>query len=488
MNRKKFITKLSLGSGAIALAPVLSGCDLEEITVFDEFTLPLQFPNLIEDANFSITATNQEYKIGNEFQVSGFQFNRSYPAPTIKSRKGNAINVQFNNEIGQDSVIHWHGLVVPPEMDGHPRNVISSGSYNYQFMINQRAGTYWYHPHPHRLTGEQVYKGLAGFFIVEDDEEASLNLPEDEFEIPLLIQDRRISSSGEIIYNPSMPEQMMTGFLGDQILINGVPTPYHNVKKGTYRLRILNGSNARIYNIAFQNETPFTVIGSDGGLLPKAVDVNSLLLAPGERSDILVDFSRFSVKTASLQSLTFELPSGGGMMNGMGNMMGSGGHEQGSGFSLMEFRIADENIDTSFTLPYRLSESTFPDLNDAETTRRISLNMQMMQGHTINGKQFEMDRVDQQVKQGSTEIWEFVNESNTPHPMHIHAVQFKVIERTGNRGLTAAETGWKDTVLVMPGETVKAIMKFDAPKGVYVFHCHNLEHEDSGMMANFEII
>lgn len=487
MERRSFLTKITLGTGAMFLAPVFNGCEPEPIVTPGKFELPLKLPNLIEANNFSVTAARQEYSIGTDLWVAGFQFNGSYPAPTIKGRKGDAINVQFNNELGQDSIIHWHGLIVSPEMDGLPRNVISTGSYEYQFTINQRAGTYWYHPHPHRLTGEQVYKGLAGFFVVEDEEEALLDLPKGEFEIPLLIQDRRISSSGEIIYNPTMPEQMMTGFLGDQILINGVPAPYHNVKSGIYRLRILNGSNARIYNIAFQNETPFTVIGSDGGLLPKAIDINSLLLAPGERVDILIDFSKFNEEKSTLLSLPFDLPSMGGMMSGMGNMMGTSGSEQGAFFSLMEFRITNESVDHSIELPDRLSVSNFPEEKEAQLRRQIDLNMQMMEGHTINGKQFEMDRVDVQVNQGSTEIWEFVNESNVPHPMHIHAVQFKVIERTGDRGLLPTETGWKDTVLVMPRETVKVLMKFDAPKGVYVFHCHNLEHEDSGMMANFEI-
>ena len=175
-------------------------------------------------------------------------------------------------------------------------------------------------------------------------------------------------------------------------------------------------------------------------------------------------------------------------MNGMGNMMGGNGPEQGIGFKLMEFRINNESIENDIELPKELSTLNFPEENDAVLRRQIDLNMQMMEGHTINGKQFEMNRVDIQVKQGDTEIWEFVNDTRTPHPMHIHAAQFKVLGRSGNRGILPHETGWKDTVLVMPEETVQVIMKFDSPKGLYVFHCHNLEHEDNGMMANFEII
>jgi FtsP/CotA-like multicopper oxidase with cupredoxin domain len=173
-------------------------------------------------------------------------------------------------------------------------------------------------------------------------------------------------------------------------------------------------------------------------------------------------------------------------MMGMQNMMGSN-FEQGTGFSIMEFRITKSDTYTSFELPKQLSKVEFPKESDATTNRPIQLDMQMGQGHTINGRLFEMERVDVTVNQGDTEIWEFINNSNVPHPMHVHAVQFKVLERSGNRGLLPTETGWKDTVLVMPGERVKVIMKFDAQKGLYVFHCHNLEHEDAGMMANFQI-
>ena len=175
------------------------------------------------------------------------------------------------------------------------------------------------------------------------------------------------------------------------------------------------------------------------------------------------------------------------MMNGMGNMMGGSSPEQGASFKLMEFKIIDERVGSIPELPKELSVSTFPEEKDAALRRQIDLNMQMMKGHTINGKQFEMNRVDLQVKQGQIEIWEFINDTPTPHPMHIHAIQFKVLDRSGSRGILPHETGWKDTVLVMPGEHVRVIMKFDAPKGMYVFHCHNLEHEDSGMMANYEI-
>lgn len=488
MKRKHFLRRVGLGTGVLAMSPWLTSClSVSESKPEGAISNKLPLPGEISKRSFDLSAAPAEIQLSESINLSGFQFNSTVPGPTIRHTRGSELNIRFNNEIGQESIIHWHGLIVPPEMDGHPKDVISSGSYDYQFNLNQRAGTYWYHPHPHRITGEQVYRGLAGLLIIEDEEEKALNLPGGDYEIPLVIQDRRVSETGQVIYNPSMPERMMTGFLGDTILMNGAPFPYHEVEPGVYRLRILNGSNARIYNIAFQNDLPFTVIGTDGGLLPEPIEANELLMAPGERADILVDFSEEATSSIQLISKPFDVPSGGGMM-GMQNMMGSDGPEQGAGFTLMEFRVSDTSSQDAVALPTQLTEANFPEASSADRSRQIRLAMEMMTGHTINGRLFEMERVDERVEQGNTEIWEFVNNSNVPHPMHVHAVQFKVLDRSGTRGLTPTESGWKDTVLVMPGETVRVIMKFDALKGMYVFHCHNLEHEDNGMMANLEIV
>lgn len=488
MNRKQFLRKAGLGTGALAITPWLTSCiSFSESGPQGAFKNKLPLPGEISERSFDLSASQAELQLSESLNLSGFQFNGSVPGPTIRHNRGSELDIRFSNDIGQESIIHWHGLIVPPDMDGHPKDAFTSGTYDYQFGLNQRAGTYWYHPHPHRITGEQVYRGLAGFFIIEDEQEKALNLPGGTYEIPLVIQDRRVSETGQVIYDPSMPERIMTGFLGDTILVNGAPSPYHEVEPGTYRLRILNGSNARIYNIAFQNDIPFTVIGTDGGLLPEAIEASELLMAPGERADILVDFSDEANSSLQLISKSFDMPSGGGMM-GMQNMMGSDGPEQGAGFTLIEFKIGETSSQDPVNLPTQLTEVNFPDESSADRTRQIRLDMEMMSGHTINGRQFEMERVDERVEQGSTEIWEFVNNSNVPHPMHVHAVQFKVLDRSGTRGLTPTESGWKDTVLVMPEETVRVIMKFDAQKGLYVFHCHNLEHEDNGMMANLEIV
>lgn len=486
MDRKAFL-KYAGASAGLWLAPsVVTSCMNGGTDKLDGYRYPLQLPDTLDSDQ--LRASRGNLTIAEQYTLDGFQFNGSLPGPTIRLEKGERFQVKFQNDIGQDSIINWHGMIVPPEMDGHPKDVIAEGSYSYDFKINQRAGTYWYHPHPHKITGPQVYRGLAGFFIVADDEEEALSLPSGEFELPLVIQDRKIDSSGTIYYDPSMPERMMTGYLGDHILVNGVPNPYYEVQPRPHRLRLLNGSNARIYNIAFRNGNTFTVIGSDGGLLPRPVETPELLMAPGERADILIDFSNgFGGNSAELISKSFSMPSNGGMMENMSQMMGSG-TEQGSEFPLMEFRIENApGTSSPIDLPQQLSDISFPSREDARRTRRIELDMEMMRGHTINGRLFEMLRVDEEITRGDTEIWEFINNSAVPHPMHIHAVQFKVLSRTGNRDLIPTESGWKDTVLVMPGEEVRIIVTFEAPKGLYVFHCHNLEHEDGGMMANLEI-
>jgi blue copper oxidase len=276
--------------------------------------------------------------------------------------------------------------------------------------------------------------------------------------------------------------------MGSNILVNGVYSPFKDVKTRNYRLRVLNGSNGRIYNLALSNGVSFSVIGSDGGLLPSPRTVSSLLLGPGERADLIVDFSNYAIGTELfLESKTF-----------------SAGATQGTqSFKIMKFKVTQKDKD-SYTLPATLSAINSISKGNAMKTRSFDIsnggmgNMggmgnggMMMKGmHRINNKVYDHSRIDETVQSGSTEIWVFDNSlGNEPHPMHIHALQFQVLERSGGRnGLIPTEGGWKDTVLLLPGEKVSVIMTFGQNKGKYVLHCHNLEHEDDGMMLQFEII
>ncbi len=412
----------------------------------------------------------------------------SYLGPTLHLKKGQKVRIEFTNELPEVSIIHWHGLHVPADMDGHPQYAIKKGeTYYYEFEVLNRAGTYWYHPHPHGRTGPQVYAGMAGFFIVSDDEETALDLPTGDYDIPLVLQDRTFDDNGQLVYDDGGMMGQMSGFLGDELLVNGQPDFTIPVAARAYRLRFLNGSNSRMYKLGWSDGTPFTVIGTDGGLLEKPVERPYLTLAPAERLDIWVDFGDRVVGTdMDLVSLPFN---------------------NGSVDSL-QFPILTVNINRSATdnvvLPAQLSSPAFFDLSQAEKTREVVLSMRMGSGWSLNGRQFEMTEVAEEeiIKRGSIEVWEFVNRgggggmSSLPHPMHMHGESFKVIERqTDNDGQGAWDTlregvvdeGWKDTVLVMPRQRVKVLRRFGDFTGLFLYHCHNLEHEDQGMMRNLKI-
>ncbi len=437
----------------------------------------------------------------------------TYLGPILRLRKGQRVRIYFTNEIPDKSIVHWHGMHVPWEMDGHPSYVIGKGkTYVYELDVLNRAGTYWYHPHPHGRTGPQVYMGMAGLLLVTDDEEKALGLPSGEFEIPLVLQDRLFDARRQFVYLPNGQMDRMMGFLGDTIMVNGKPNYSIDVATRPYRLRVLNGSNSRIYKLAWDDGTPMTVIGNDGGLLEKPVQKPYVVLGPGERVDIWADFSRYTVGTRlKLRSLPFIAP--GGMMGGGmgGGMMGGSSTTataipQGAEFTVLTVNVVRESKDR-VSLPERLStieKIPFGEAVNANSPRRVVLSMTPGIGWTLNGRTFEMTAVapEEVVRLNTTEVWEFHNAGGgmgmgmLPHPMHMHGEQFQVVSREVDAGGRAAwETvkdgyvneGWKDTVLVMPGERVKVIRRFADFTGLFLYHCHNLEHEDMGMMRNFEI-
>lgn len=472
--------------------------------------------------------------------------------PILRARTGQRIRIHFQNDLpaGHPSIVHWHGLTVPDDMDGHPRHAIEPGqSYVYEFEVVDRAGSYWFHPHPHEQTAVQVYNGLAGLFLVSDAEEESAGLPGGDFDIPLVLQDRVFGSGNELVYTggaPSVPaaaapaggmaghnmpgmrhsmggaepavpaammggmqgmmDQMM-GFLGARILVNGRPDFTLSAATRVYRLRLLNASNARIYKLAWSSGVPLTLIGADGGLLEKPVEKPYLVLGPGERAELWADFSGMKVGSEfTLQSQPFEgADDHGGMMGGMA--MGDA-PPQGAPLTLFRVRIARAEKET-LTLPRALS--SIPRLAasqavNAASPREIGLTLNGMQW-LINNRAFEMEAVaaDEQVRLGSTEVWEIVNKLNPgqmmdangmAHPIHIHGGQFQVLGRDVLPQLRAGwetvrdgylDEGWKDTVLVMPGERVRIAKRFDRYAGLYAYHCHNLEHESAGMMRNYRV-
>ena len=402
--------------------------------------------------------------------------NGGVPGPTIRVRRGEEFAARVQNSLGEPLVLHWHGVLAPERMDGHPRDQVATGqSYQVQFPIRQRAGTCWYHAHTDQLTAEQAYAGVAGFFIIEDPAEAAFGLPSGNHDVPLVFTDKRVSASRQLVYAPSMMD-VMSGYLGDVMLVNGTPDAWLSVDRGLYRLRLLNGSNARIYKVALNDGRPFQLIATDGGLLPALVPVTFVMLAPGQRLEVLVDFSAYAAGTSVvLKSLTFA--GGGGMM---------GGTRQGTEMDLLRFYV-DSTATGSATVPTVLQPFIPYTPTQAKRTRSFTLAMSGMT-HTINGQLFKMQRVDFSVPFGDVEIWEYRNTSTEPHPMHAHAALCQVLSRSSAASLPPEDTGWKDTVLVNPGETVRVLTRFGTHSGVFVHHCHNLEHEDSGMMQNFEVL
>ena len=408
----------------------------------------------------------------------------SYLGPIIHVQRGQKIRLTLLNELPMPTIIHWHGLHLPEEMDGHPQYAVAENeSYVYEFEVANRAGTYWYHPHPHQMTGGQVYYGLAGLFIIHDDSEAAYNLPTGEYDLPLVIQDRTFGENNQLQYVDN-GHQMMVGYWANTLLVNGQLNYQQEVATSAYRLRLLNGSNARIYKIAWSDGSPLTVIGTDGGLLDKPTLFDYVTMAPAERVDLWIDFSQDEVGASrSLQALPFD-----------------GGNSET--IDLIPFTVTEAETNP-FTLPTAFAPLAFHEAANAvnlASPRTFNFFVNHMTP-TIDGRVFEMGSVtdEETVKLDTLEVWELTNDMNQsgfPHPIHVHGLQFQVLERLVNDSNRPqwqsinegyVDAGWKDTVLLMPGERVRILLKFEDYTGTYLYHCHNLEHEDGGMMRNFQI-
>jgi FtsP/CotA-like multicopper oxidase with cupredoxin domain len=452
----------------------------------------------------------------------------SYLGPIIRVQTGQRVRVNFQNNLppGQNSIVHWHGLILPEEMDGHPRFAIEPGqTYVYEFEVINRAGMNWFHPHPDMLTGQQAYAGLAGLFIVTDPEEAALKLPSGAYEVPIVLQDRTLDANNQLLYlgskigtprNGGMggmggmgDMSSMMGFLGEQLFVNGKPNFTLAAATRVYRLRILNGSNSRIYKLGWSNGIPLTVIGTDGSLLTQPVERKYVMLAPGERIDVWADFSKLKVGTElAFNSLAFSGAENVGGSN-MGGMMNSNNAPE-LGTAMMLFKVKIDRAETeTLKLPSKLAALSLLrpiDAINAAQPRPVELSLQGMKW-VINGQLFEMTAATPQetVKLNSIEQWEIINKLNPgammdakgmAHPIHFHGVKFQVISRQVLPELAAGwktvkdgyvDEGFKDTVMVMPGERVKLLMKFEKYSGLFAYHCHTLEHEDAGMMRNYRV-
>jgi len=463
-------------------------------------------------------------------------FDGQYPGPIIEAFRGAPIEVQWENRLPAKHIFridpHIHGAMPPaPEVrtvphlhgartqsqdDGLPESWFTPATTaTYSYPNQQEAATLWYHDHAVGITRLNVYAGLSGFYLLRDSEEQSMNLPSGAYEIPLLIQDRTLGEDGQLIYAPTFDDSLElpqgvwgSEFFADVPVINGAISPYLEVEPRAYRLRVLNGANSRFFKLYLNlakhpTDVPslisFHQIGSDGGFLPRPVELQSVLLAPAERADLIVDFSGLESRTVTLSNNAAAPFPGWALFPQQNKPIDE----------LMQFRVTGPV--SSIQKPFLMARTQpFVPLNEEASikTRDFVLTDTMdaqgrSQGMRINSKGYD-EPVTEFVKLGSTEKWRFINTTDDAHPMHLHLVQFQILHRQGFSQVSLPEgtpelvgivrppapneAGWKDTAVVNPKEVLTILVRFEGYKGKYVFHCHMLEHEDNDMMRPFVVV
>ena len=436
---------------------------------FEPFRAELPLPPVLRPARrtgrtdfYTITQREGIASILPGYQTPIFGYDGVYPGPTIRARKNRRVVIRQVNALGREVNVHLHGGKVPWRDDGHPALGIPAGAAReYTYPNRQDSYTGWYHDHVHHVSAEQIYRGLAAFYLLHDDMEEDLDLPRGRHELPLMIQDKSFNQDGSLRY----ARDVNNGFLGDTILVNGAVAPRVAVERRRYRLRFLNASNARQYELSLSDGSSMTQIASDGGLLPRGLPRTSITMGPAERVDVVVDFARARP----------------GAQIVLRNLIGGGARGV-----VMRFDVARRRASEDFRVPRRLRP---PERIPApRITRTISLEQvtQPIVEWRLNGKPFDVARIDYRPRLGSTETWRFRNTTTMTYPMHVHGFSFRVIAR-GSRRAPEHERGWKDIVRVGAGETVTVQPYFSDYPGRYVFHCHVLEHGDQSMMGQMEV-
>jgi len=472
----------------------------------EPFEVPLPAPSVLKPVHtdsttdhYEVTQKARTLEILPGMKTEVWGYDGLFPGPTVEARSGRKVVIRQMNELPVPVSSHLHGGRTPPGSDGYPTDLIlpsgsgsslghdhgghtvttSDGFKDYEYPNEQRAAALWYHDHRMDFTGPQNYRGLLGMYIIRDEIEDELPLPKGEKEVPLIIADRIFNEDGSFYYpsiDPSLTGQggvigaYANGVFGDTVLVNGAPWPVMEASNTRYRFRILNASNAQVYDLALDppppGGKPFVQVGSDGGLLESPVSHDRILTSPAERFDVVVDFSRYPVGTeVTLKNLEGE----------------------GKTRDVMRFVVARKEKDESAVPDALAPRQDYPDPEAAGVTRRFEFRNGNQWGgmSTVNGKMFDPERMDASPRLDSTEVWEFVSDGE--HPIHLHLVHFKVMSRNGGEP-GPYDAGWKDTVLLRANERVRMAARFEGYRGKYVFHCHNLEHEDMMMMANFEVI
>jgi blue copper oxidase len=452
-----------------------------------------------EDVSISLIASESTQQMVPGFQTNVFRYTaniitgpastlteipNSYLGPIISVHTGDSVLVTAQNSLPSETTVHWHGLDISEDADGHPKDAFGPNeSYSYEFIVRNRAGTYWYHPHPDMMTGEQVYKGLASFFIVSDNAEQALDLPRGEYDLPICIQDVDFDSSNQLVYSGAN----MMGMFGNTQLINGRVDTNYSAATRIYRVRLLNGSQSRILKLALDDGSPMIVIGVDGGLLEAPVQRPYLLMGPGERYELWVDFSTKNIgDVITLQSLAFDEQ--------------AGGIGQGDAKDIMTFTI-DRFEQETLVLPTSLVPMEEVYNVEDVTVEKLWPIVWGSGQFLLNGQTFDMlGTIENERAPG--DALEMITMTNVEgnikfaHPMHLHGRQFQILSRSITAdGVDAYNTvkdgivdeGWQDTFMLMPNETVSFLIRWSKHPGLFMYHCHNLPHEDMGMMRNFEL-
>lgn len=457
---------------------------------------PLFIPDTLSGTEINLILRHGQVEFYPGFTTNTIGYNQDILGPTLVLQKGEEVTLSvFNYLVEEATTLHWHGLHVSAKNDGGPHNIIEAGqTWSPSFTVLDHAATYWYHPHLHEHTEEQVTRGAAGFIIVKDDEEAQLELPRnygvDDF--PIAIQSKAFDTNKQLLWNTAAD---------DVIMCNGTLDAYLDAPAQVVRLRLLNGSTERVYNLGFQNNLNFYQIASDGGLLDAPVPLTRLIVAPGERAEILLDLSSQQGQSFDLMSFSSELPSGTyGAANPsampMGSILGYNNNAlNGNDFAILQINVEAPTSNPITNIPSGLINNEIFLESDANTTRNLLFQPAQMGPNgmlngpfEINGQIFDMEVINFEIPLNNTEVWELTNQTAIAHPFHIHDVQFYILDIDGNPP-PANMQGRKDVVLVPPMfGTVRFITKFEDfadEETPYMYHCHMLSHEDEGMMGQF---
>ena len=437
------------------------------------FQVPLPIPPVLSPVRSD--ATTDYYEITMRKARAGilpglttevWAYNGISPGPTIKQRVGRQSVVRFiNNSVDTPTSIHLHGMASLPQYDGYAEDLIDVGSYKDYIYPNNRAATLWYHDHAIMNTARNVYMGLAGMYIVQDNVELGLPLPKGDYDVPLMIQDKIFASDGSLIFD----DRGQTSLMGDVILVNGAPWPLMEVANRKYRFRVLNASNSRSYKLALSTGDDLIVIGTDAGLMGTPVRTKDMRIGMAERYDLIIDFSIYPIGTqVVLQNL------------GLPNNEDYDGTNQIMLFDVVRSETDDSSIPTTLRTVQPIPESTAVRTRDWNFEHRNDM-------WVINGNTWDKNRIDANPGLGDVEIWTFHNNARDWfHTIHVHLVDFQILDRNRNQPLPY-ERGWKDVVYGGEDEQIRVIARFGPHQGKYMMHCHNSVHEDHDMMTQFQV-